>query len=125
MIGRWIQVTSPSGDNQWYEIGTYTSGTEVGLINQYQGATVAGASYTIGEMPILPEDYHDLPIYRACEIYFTTRVPDESRANLFKGLYDTGFAALDAEFGSKSNSVAITPNDSDVINPNLFTRSLS
>lgn len=125
MVGRWIQVTAPNGDNNWYEIGGYTSATVITLVNAYQGSTVSGATYTIGEMPWLPEDYQDLPLYRALEIYFTSRVPDETRATLYKGLYDTGFAQLDAEFGSKSNSVAITPNETEVINPNLFARSLS
>lgn len=125
MVGRWIQITPPTGDGGWYQIGSYTSATVIGLVNQYQGATVSGATYTIGEMPILAEDYQDLPIYRACSIYFTTRVPDPTRADLFTKLYQEGEKRLDAEFGSKSNSVAITPADIEVSNPNLYTRSLS
>ena len=125
MVGRWIRATAPSGDEGWYEIGSYTSATVLGLVNQYQGTTTASLSYVIGEMPILPEDYHDLPVYRALSIYFTSRVPDPTSAAMFDTLYKEGFARLDAEFGSKSNSVAITSNDSEVINPNLFTRSLS
>lgn len=125
MVGRWIRVTAPSGDGNWYQIGSYSSATSISLVNQYQGLTVSGASYTIGEMPLLPEDYHDLPVYKALQIYFTSRVPDPTTAQLFEGLYNAKFAMLDAEFGSKSNSVAITSPDSDVVNPNLFTRSLS
>lgn len=129
MVDRWIQLTpstyNPTGDGQWYQIKTYTDATHLELYNAYQGTTVSSASYTIGEMPLLPEDYQDLPVYRACEVYFTARVPDTARAELFKNLYDTGYKALDAEFGSKSWSVAITPNNSDVINPNLMTRNLS
>lgn len=125
MEGRWLQVAPPSGDGNWYEIATYASATSLSLVNQYQGDTVAGATYTIGEAPVLPEDYQDLPVYRACSIYFTTRVPDPARADLFQKLYDEGAAKLDAEFGSKSSSVAITPADTEVVNPNLYTRSLS
>lgn len=130
MVGSWIRVTPASsattyGDGNWYEIGSYTSSTVLGLVNNYEGATTLTTAYTIGEMPILPEDYQDLPVYRALSIYFTTRVPDPTRAAMFDTLYKEGFAKLDAEFGSKSNSVAITPNDSEVINPNLFARNLS
>jgi hypothetical protein len=64
-------------------------------------------------------------VYRAASIYFTTRVSDPGRAELFQKLYDEGEARLDAEFGSKSWSVAITPNDAEVINPNLFIRNMS
>lgn len=128
MAGRWIRTTSsavnPTGDEQWYEISSYSSATSLSLINPYQGTTVAGASYVIGEMPLLPEDYQDLPVYRACEIYFTSRVPDANRAELFKGLYDEGHEKLNAEFGSKSWSVAITPNDIEVQSPNLYLRSI-
>ena len=126
MAGRWLQITAPTGDNNWYEIASVTNTTALVLTNAYQGTTIAsGATYTIGEVPWLPEDYQDLPLYRALEIYFTSRVPDPARAELYKGLYDTGFAQLDAEFGSKSFSVAITPNESETINPNLFARNLS
>lgn len=125
MAGRWIYATPPTGDGNWYEISSFTSTTVLSLINQYQGTTASSITTLIGEVGLLPEDYQDLPVYRACEIYFTTRVPDPVRAQEFKGLYDTGFAKLDAEFGSKSYSVAITAADSEVINPNLFTRSLS
>lgn len=126
MVGRWIYATpATGGDGNWYEIGTYTSGTVLGLVNQYQGLAASGVTTLIGEMPILPEDYQDLPIYRACSIYFTTRVPDPTRAATFQQLYDQGYAKLDGEFGSKSFSVAITPTDTEVINPNLFIRNLS
>lgn len=125
MVGRWIRATAPTGDEQWYEIGSYTSATEIGLVNQYQGSTASGCSYVIGEMPILPEDYHDLPVFRALEVYFTSRVPDPTRADLYSKLYADGVEQLNAEFGSKSWSVAITPADVEVNNPNLFTRSLS
>lgn len=127
MAGRWIRITAPTGDNEWYEIASVESTTSLTLVNQYQGATilVGGASaYTIGEMPLLAEDYQDLPIYRALSIYFTSRVPDVSRAQLYTKLYEDGFERLDAEFGSKSWSVAITPADQEVNNPNLFTRNL-
>lgn len=125
MAGRWIYLTPPTGDGNWYEIETYTSATSMSLINQYQGTTASGMTYIIGECPLLPEDYQDLPVYRALSVYFTTRVPDPTRAELFTKLYDEGEQRLDAEFGSKSASVAITPTDTEVVNPNLYVRTLS
>lgn len=127
MAGRWIRINQSVGDGQWYEIASATT-TSITLVNQYQGSTIlvgSATTYTIGEMPLLAEDYHDLPLYRALSIYFTSRVVNPEQAELFTKLYDDGFAKLDAEFGSKSWSVAITPADQEVNNPNLFTRNLS
>lgn len=127
MAGRWIRINQSIGDGQWYEIASATT-TSITLVNQYQGSTIlvgSATTYTIGEMPLLAEDYHDLPLYRALSIYFTSRVVNPEQAELFTKLYDDGFAKLDAEFGSKSWSVAITPADQEVNNPNLFTRNLS
>jgi len=125
MAGRWIYATPPTGDGNWYEVASFTDATHLELVNQYQGPTGSGVTTLIGEAPLLPEDYQDLPLYRALSIYFTTRVPDPTRAEEFKALYEEGFARLDAEFGSKSSSVAITPSDTEVINPNLYVRTLS
>jgi hypothetical protein len=125
MVGRWIYATPNSGgDGNWYEIGSYTSATVLGLINQYQGTTASGIATLIGETLLLPEDYQDLPLYRALSIYFVSRVHDPQAYTNFTNLYNEGFAKLDQEFGSKSNSVAITPTDTEVINPNLFARTL-
>ena len=89
MVNRWIQVAAPSGDNQWYQILSI-SGSTITLFGKYTGPSVSGASYTIGEMPSLPEDYQDLPLYRALEIYFTSIVPNPNQASLYQGLYERG-----------------------------------
>lgn len=128
--GQWIRIPhsttdSANGDNQWYQIDTVTSSTVLVLKNKYTGATVTGAGFTIGEVPILPEDYQDLPLYRMGLIYYTTRFPDPVRAAQYKGLWTDGNAALDEEFGSKTTNIVLTDVDSPIINPNLFQSSLT
>lgn len=124
MEDRWIRIAEPTGDGNWYQIKTYTSATSITLYNNYTGPTVTAAtSYIIGEMPIMPEDYQDLALYRALEIYYTSRVVNEVQATLYKGLYDAGFEILNAEFGQKTTNVALTDTDAPVYNPNLFVRS--
>jgi hypothetical protein len=115
----WFQCAGPLGDNEWYQISGI-SGTTITLYNQYQGVSGSGLSYTIGETSLLPEDYQDLPIYRALQVYFTTRVVDLKRAQSFQELYDIGFEKLSGEFGSKTYSVAISAGIDGVENPNLF-----
>lgn len=134
MAGRWLNIPqtasdTTSGDDAWYQIASVTSNTALTLVNQYQGQTVTGGSYTIGEVPILPEDFQDLPLYRALMVYFNSigsNAPQAAKKYTFyKDLYNTGYAQLEAEFGSKSASVGIVPGDYPVVNPNLFQNSLT
>lgn len=119
MAGRWIQVTAPTGDNQWYQIGSFISTTALGLLNPYTGTAVSGGSFTIGEMPILAEDYQDLALYRALWIYFTSIVPDANRSKLYQNLYEEGYAMLNTEYGQKNTSPVLTDTDVSIYNPNL------
>jgi hypothetical protein len=128
--GGWIRINpdatdAKNGDNQWYEIDSITDGTHLVLKNPYTGTTVAGGTYTIGQAPLLPEDYQDLPLYRMAILYYTTRFPDPNRAALYQGLWDKGEAALDEEFGAKTTNVALTDTDASVMNPNLFQRTVT
>ena len=130
MEGQWIRVAhsatdSANGDNQWYQIDTVTSTTALVLKNPYTGATVTGATATIGEVSILPEDYQDLPLYRMGSIYYTTRFPDQVRAQEYQKLWDDGFEALNDEFGSKTTTVVLNDTNIANINPNLYQNNIS
>jgi hypothetical protein len=134
MANRWINIPltssdTTSGDDEWYQIASVASATSLTLNNPYTGQTVSGGTHIIGEVSILPEDFQDLPLYRALYIYFNTigsAQPNAvARANEFKSLYDEGYKRLDAEFGSKTSSVGITPQDYPVINPNMFQNNIT
>lgn len=125
MAGQWIRIphsttNSANGDNQWYQIDTITSATVLVLKNKYTGNTITGASFTIGEVPLLPEDYQDLPLYRMAYLYYTTRFPDATRAKLYQDLYDKGEMALDEEYGSKTTAVVLPDVSMPIFNPNSF-----
>lgn len=125
MVNRWIQISSPAGDNQWYQIKAYSSATGITLYNNYSGVNVSGGTYIIGEMPILAEEYQDLPLYRALYIYFNSIVPNKTKAELYKGLYDEGYAMLNAEYGQKTTNVVLDDRGTEIINPNLYLRSIT
>lgn len=129
MAGEWIQIPPSStdatnGDNKWYQIASVTSATGLVLENPYTGATVTGANFTIGQMPILAEDYQDLALYRSLWIYFTSIVPDRNRAALYEDLYNKGYEMLETEYGQKVTSPVLTDTDAPVYNPNLFVSSI-
>lgn len=130
MAGQWIRIPHSStnatnGDNQWYQIDSVTSSTVLVLKNKYTGTTVTAANFTIGEVPILPEDYQDLPLYRMAYLYYTTRFPDATRAKLYQDLYDRGYTDLNDEFGSKTTSIVLPDSSMPIWNPNLYQSGLS
>lgn len=123
---RWIQFPYNKGDNLWYQVVSINSATSATLYQPYQGITVSGASasggYTIGEMPLLNEDFHDLLVYRPLFIYFSSINPDPKKADRFKGLYDEGVALLAEYSGSNTVDVNLGRRTS-MMNPNLFSQS--
>ena len=130
MASQWIRIPysttdASSGDNQWYQISAVPSATTLTLMNNYTGASVTGAGFTIGQCSILPEDYQNLPLFYMGMVYYSTRFPDQTRFNLYKDLYTSGIAQLDSEFGSKTTSVVLQDSPLQVINPNLFQSNIS
>lgn len=129
MANRWLNIpltssNATSGDNGWYQIQTVASATSLTLWNKYIGSTATSTSggYTIGETPLLPEDYQDLALYRALWIYYSTTVLNPAMATQHQNLYTIGKEVLDEEFSSKTTNPVLTPPDAPVFNPNAFPR---
>ena len=93
------------------------------LVNTYTGLTTSGASFTIGQMPLLLEDYHDLLLYRALMIYFSTIVDNPNKRKEFAEMYDEGIRKLDDYAGSKALNVNLR-GAINTINPNSFPQSI-
>lgn len=125
---RWIQfsptgVAATAGDNLWYQIATVSSTTALTLYQPYQGTTVtASSNYTIGQMPLINEDFHDLMVYWALVRYFSTIQKDLDKANLFKELYEEGEARLAIYCGSNTMDVNLGRRPF-MANPNLYNQS--
>lgn len=119
MVGRYIRVDeSAGGDEEWYEISGYTNATTLTLKQPYQGATVSGATYTIGQMPLLPEEYQDIPVYFAASVYWQTR--DEQRYQQFLDNYRYKHNDFLKDYRLKSSSVILDiGKPQTLINPNL------
>lgn len=115
----WIRIPSPNGDGSWYQIQSIESATSLTLVQPYQGATIAGATYTIGQMPLVLEDFQDLLIWQPLVTYFSTIQPDESKAAEFKLKLQEGLTMMDEYVGTKSLNVNLGQTIR-TINPNLF-----
>lgn len=123
---RWIQLAQPKGDNLWYQITSVNSTTGITLYQPYQGITVSAAAagtYTIGQMPLLMEDFHDMLIWKALTYYFSSIVDNPKKYEEFKEAYDTKLALL-AEY-SGSNTVQVNLRGKiNTINPNAYPQSI-
>ncbi len=123
---RWIQFAQPNGDNLWYQITSVNSTTGLTLYQPYQGVTVAGTvagTYTIGQMPILMEDFHDMLIWKALTYYFSSIVDNPKKYEEFKDAYDTKLALL-AEY-SGSNTIQVNLRGKiNTINPNAYPQNI-
>lgn len=116
----YLAITPPSGDGIWYPIQKFTSDTEVYLSLPIQNAPSSTASaYTIGQLPLLSEDFHDMLVYGALMVYFTSIVKDADKFNMYQNLYTQRLSLLEEYAGTKSVNVdlgsAPIPN-----NPNLY-----
>lgn len=122
-LNLWIRLTAPLGDNNWYQISSIDSATTITLKNAYQGSSTTGASYAIGQMPLLLEDYHDLLVYRPLTIYFSTKVSAKEKYEEFKAFYEEGIHKLDSYAGRKTVQVNLRERINNT-NPNVYQRNI-
>lgn len=132
MIGRFIRITpsdvvANSGDGLWYEIASVTNGTTLELVKPYLGASISGggAAYTIGQMPVLPEEFHMLPAYYAAGVYYSTKKLDLARAKEFKAEAVSMFNELNLAYGNKSSNPVLDSENDSFENPNNYPTDLS
>lgn len=106
------------GDGVWYLIQSVDSATQVTLYQPY-GGTTGNNSYTIGQMPYLDSDFHDILQYRPLRIYFQSILKDAERYKMYKDLEDEIDNKLDEFAGNKSTGVDLSL-DAPSFNPNNF-----
>lgn len=119
---RWIQISETKGDNLWYQVASVNSATQITLYQAYQGITVSGGSYTLGQMPILNEDFQDMLIWKPLIFYFSSIVDNKTKKSEFQGMYDEKLKHLDEYSGSNSINVNLGQRPMNR-NPNLFGQS--
>ncbi len=98
MVGRYINITQTTaangGDGFWYQIGGFTSATQITLTKPYEGTSISAgsAAYTIGQCSVIPEAYDVGVVYRATALYWDNQ-GDLERAKSYWLKYDGGFEA--------------------------------
>lgn len=120
---RWIQFAQPTGDNLWYQIASVDSTTSLTLAEPYFGTTaISGGAYTLGQMPILMEDFHDMLVWKALVSYFSSIVDNSKKRAEFEDSYNKKLELLEEYAGSKSIDVNLGRRPLSR-NPNLYSQS--
>lgn len=116
MIGRFINFTS--GDGQWYEIASRTDADTIELVAKYEGATITGSSYVLGELPVLPIGYHEMPVYDAAAVYWA-KEGNQAKANMFSEMAGVLYEQMLSEAGEKVEGAYMPPFTGYVRDPNI------
>ena len=104
MVGRYFKFDA---DNYWYEITSRTSNTVITLKRAFGGSDQSGVAYTIGEMPSIPEDFHDLLWLGAAGRYWTLKKEDNHAAFYLRQFKD-GMEKMKQRYGYKSTGQYIS-----------------
>lgn len=87
MAGLWFQITGVT-DNTWYEIVEVPTASTLTLKSAFVGISSSLQSFRIGQLPIIPGEYHSNLVDYALWLFFSGK-GNESRATLHKNLFDT------------------------------------
>lgn len=120
---RWIQFPQPTGDNLWYQVQSVDSATGITLMTPYQGVTIAGGVYNLGQMPLLLEDFQDMLVWKPLMFYWGTIKENKTKYAEFKGLYDEKLHQLEEYCGTKTVNVNLS-RTAPSRNPNLYSQSV-
>ena len=125
MANKYIKIadanTANLGDGIWYEIGSVTDTTHLELFSPYLGTdiTAGTATYTIGDVPVLPEGFQDIILWEPLAQYWYAH-GDKDLADQYKKRDAEDFAMLMSSFGDETDDVVLdNGNPIDIINPNL------
>ena len=108
VINNCYLTNSDGSDGNWYKVSKYIDEHNIWIDNYYQGLSDNNATVRIGQCPQFPEEYHDAPIYYACQQFFTLRKDLES-ASYYKQMFDDLYERYRAAYGNKASGGVVNP----------------
>ena len=106
-VGRFFKIDV---DKFWYEISARSSNTAITLKKPFQGTAISSGSeaYTIGEMPLIPEDYHQLLWQQPVAWYWAMKKEPEQAA-YYQALYEKGKKDFFNAYSKRTRSQILRP----------------
>lgn len=110
------------GDGFWYKIRNFVSDTVLTLENPVVNAPniTASTTYTIGQFPLIEEDFQDMLVWGALRIYFSSIKPDSTSYKMYDQLYKDKIDLLEDYLGTKTAMSVDLGAQPMMQNPNLF-----
>lgn len=120
-----LKINPPFGDGIWYPILNFVDDTHLNLALPIVNApNIVGATYTIGQLPLLEEDFQDMLIYGSLMVYYSSIINDSNKFKMYEALYKTRLELLEEYAGTKQVNVDLG-DEPQAVNPNLFIYSTS
>lgn len=88
MVGRYLYVRG--GNRRWYKITAYVDTTHLTLQKPYEGTTVSGATYNIGQSPEIPMELQHIPAHYAAAMWYQGPFSDDRKAQEYLNYFYTG-----------------------------------
>ena len=87
MVGRWFQANV---NQYWYRIASFATATSIALESVFEGNTLAGDTYIIGETPEIPPELHELLPHGAAADFYAGPRKDFVAAQAHNNYFFTG-----------------------------------
>lgn len=101
-----LQVTDGT-DGNYYRISAYSNATTLTIENYYQGITNATATYRIGQVSKLPEEFQETPVDYALYRHFLEK-NEMANANQFQTIWISSLKDAEATYGmATSNQIVM------------------
>ena len=110
----WIK-SNDGQDGNWYKVQKVIDANTMQIDNNYLGPTGNGVSFTMGQVPPYPEEYHEAPIYYAAFKFFAMRKDTDSSA-MYRTLFQDALDQYRETYGSKTTGGVINPGQYNVPN---------
>lgn len=106
-------------DLTWYEIVDVPTSSTLTLKSAFVGISGSAFNFRIGQMPIIPGEYHDAIVNYALYLYFSGK-GNEKRAQQHLALYTAAVDDAVQEYASSTEGNVIT-DDTDYLNSWFIT----